>query len=107
MDTTDLIIEALSGVDEDYDIPGGYIFGYGEYLVWIKWDNTDAYVAEVIKNGLSCKLPSNINEELLIDVVKEKIKEISQKKNEEERANDEARMQEKHEKTINWSGSMV
>lgn len=107
MDTKDLIIDAIYGIDEEDDIEGSYTCGYGEYLVRIEWDDTDACVAEVKKNGLPCKLPPNINEELLIDVVKEKIREISQKKNEEDRANEEARMQREHEKTINWSGTMA
>ena len=80
MDTTELIIDAIYGIDEVNDTEGSCTCDYGGYSVRIEWAGRYVSITEVKKNGNSCKLPSNINKELLTDVVKEKIREISQKK---------------------------
>lgn len=107
METTDLITDIVQGIEDTYDTKGKHTCDQGEYQVVIRWENDNVIVADVTRNGSQWSLPSHINKELLISVVREKVKEIRQRLYEDEENYQRAKEEESQRRLVNWAGSMA
>jgi len=107
METTDLIIDVINGIEEEDATEGNHTCDQGEYQVLIYWNNDNAFVVDVKRNGWPWSLPSHINRNLLIEVVKEKVKEIRLKHVEKEEAFRKEKEEREELKSVNWFGSMA